>query len=64
MDKKLYQNSVYWALPENVRHAIDQAKKKSKHSDFCNRLNGLNDKITIYKILFYTRKTKHEELFD
>lgn len=31
-----YQNASYWALPENVRHAIDLSKKKSKHSDFCN----------------------------
>ena len=50
-----YQDKQYWALPENVRHAIDAAKKKSKHTDFYNRLKGLNDKITIYKILFYSR---------
>tara|TARA_B110000285_G_C14547076_1_gene347485 strand:+ start:149 stop:409 length:261 start_codon:yes stop_codon:yes gene_type:complete len=31
-----YQNSKYWALPENVRHAIDISKKKGKRSDFCN----------------------------
>jgi len=59
-----YQNAQYWALPENVRLAIDHAKKKSKHSDFCNRLKGLNDKIAIYKILFYAKKTKHQQLYD
>lgn len=55
-----YQNSSYWALPEHVRHAIDQAKKKSKHSEFYNRLSGLNDKILIYKLLFYSKAPKFE----
>ena len=31
-----YRNAAYWSLPENVRHAIDLSKKKSKRSDFCN----------------------------
>ena len=33
---RAYQDSKYWALPENVRHAIDISKKKSKRSDFYN----------------------------
>lgn len=44
-----YKNAAYWALPENVRHAIDISKKKSKHSAFYNRMNALNDKIAVYK---------------
>jgi hypothetical protein len=31
-----YQDAAYWSLPENVRHAIDLSKKKSKHTDFYN----------------------------
>jgi hypothetical protein len=27
-----YKTQAYWALPENVRHAIDVSKKKAKHS--------------------------------
>jgi hypothetical protein len=49
-----YKNSAYWALPENVRHAIDLSKKKSKHSDFYNKLSELNDKIKVYKKVFYS----------
>ena len=33
-----YKNDQYWALPENVRNAIDVAKMKSKHSEFYYRL--------------------------
>jgi hypothetical protein len=55
-----YKNEAYWALPENVRQAIDTAKKKSKHSDFYNRLRSLNDKIGVYKKIFYTKTPKYE----
>jgi hypothetical protein len=58
-----YKNSAYWALPENVRHAIDCARKKSKHSDFYNRLRSLNDKIGVYKKVFYTKTPKYEKVF-
>ena len=33
-----WRNAAYWRLPENVRHAIDVAKMKSKHSEFWYRL--------------------------
>ena len=33
-----YRDAGYWALPENVRSAIDMAKMKSKHSEFYYRL--------------------------
>jgi hypothetical protein len=58
-----YKNSSYWALPDNVRHAIDCARKKSKHSDFYNRLRSLNDKIGVYKKVFYTKTPKYEKVF-
>ena len=63
-DKTYYQDATYWSLPENVRHAIDLSKKKTKHSDFYNQLQGLNDKINLYKKVFYTNTTKHQKAFD
>lgn len=64
MEAKInYKNSAYWALPENVRHAIDCARKKSKHSDFYNRLRSLNDKIGVYKKVFYTKTPNYEKAF-
>ena len=55
-----YKNNSYWALPENVRHAIDLSKKKSRHSDFYSKLTSLNDKIGVYKKIFYTNAPKFE----
>ena len=37
-DPKQWRNAAYWRLPENVRHAIDVAKMKQKHSEFFYRL--------------------------
>jgi hypothetical protein len=39
------------------------AKKKSKHSDFYNRLRSLNDKIGVYKKIFYTKTPKYEQVY-
>jgi len=50
-----WKNEQYWALPENVRNAIDVAKMKKKHSDFYYRLRLLNDKIHIYTSIFYSK---------
>lgn len=55
-----YKNKAYWALPENVRNAIDLSKKKSKHSDFYYKMASLNDKIAVYKKIFYTSAPKYE----
>ena len=55
-----YKNKAYWALPENVRNAIDLSKKKSKHSDFYYKMASLNDKISVYKKIFYTSAPKYE----
>lgn len=61
--KANYKNSHYWSLPENVRQAIDTAKKNSKHSDFYGRLRSLNDKIGVYKTIFYTKAPAYERMF-
>ena len=42
-------------LPENVRHALEIRKSKTKHSEFYYTLRSLNDKIDLYTQLFYTR---------
>ena len=55
-----YKNAAYWALPENVRHAIDLSKKKSKHSDFYNKMSDVMEKIQVYKMIFYSNQPKHE----
>jgi len=52
---KYWRNKAYWRLPENVRHAIDVAKMKSKHSEFWYKLETLNDKIYIFRSIFYSR---------
>ena len=59
-DEEGYKNNAYWALPENVRHAIDLSKKKNKKSDFYSKLTSLNDKIGVYKKIFYTNAPKFE----
>ena len=59
-----YKDASYWKLPENVRHAIDLSKNKSNHTDFSMKLSALNDKITVYKKLFYTNTPKFVEKFN
>lgn len=51
-----YKNTAYWALPLNVRNAIDLAKSKEKQSEFSKRLEDLNDKIYIYNRVFNNRE--------
>ena len=46
------KNKAYWALPENIRHAIDVSRRKSKHTEFYGRLLELNDKIGVYQTVF------------
>lgn len=50
---KSYMTTQYWMLPKNVRTAIDNAKMKSQHSEFFYKLQDLNDKIVIYRSIFY-----------
>ena len=56
-----WKNDQYWALPENVRNAIDVAKMKKKHSDFYYKLRLLNDKIHIYTSIFYSKVPNYQK---
>jgi len=58
-----YKNDAYWALPPNVRNAIDIAKQKSTHSEFFYRLQNLNDKIFVYRGVFYGRIPSFQKSF-
>ena len=50
-----WKTKAYYKLPENVRNAIDIAKTKSKHSEFWYKLQTLNDKIYIYRSVYYSK---------
>jgi hypothetical protein len=50
-------------LPENVRNAIDLANMKSKHSSFYHRLETLNDKIFVFRDVFYGRVPAYQKTF-
>ena len=39
------------------------AKKKSKHSEFFYRLQTMNDKILIYRSMFYNKMPAHQKQF-
>ena len=55
-----WKNSQYWALPENVRAAIDVAKTKKKHSDFYYKLRLLNEKIHVFTDVFYGKMPNYQ----
>jgi hypothetical protein len=50
-----WQTEQFYALPENVQNAINNAKLKKKHTDFYYRLRLLNDKIHVFTKIFYNR---------
>lgn len=58
-----WQNENYWKLPENVRNAIDLANIKSKHTSFWYRLQTLNDKIFVFRSVFYGRMPSYQKAF-
>ena len=58
-----WKNEAYWRLPENVRHAIDVAKMKTKHSDFWYRLQTMNDKIYVYRSIYYGNMPQYQLSF-
>ena len=58
-----WQNDKYWKLPENVRNAIDLANIKSKHTAFWYRLQTLNDKIFVFRSVFYGRMPSYQKAF-
>ena len=50
-------------MPENVRHAVDMAESKAKHSEFWHRLDGMNDKLSVYKHLFYEKMPRYQKVW-
>ena len=62
--KHYWQTKGYWNLPEKARKAIDQAKLKSKHSDFWYRLQNVNDKILVFKEIYYEKEPRFEKHFN
>ena len=58
-----WRDEAYWRLPANVRHAVDVAKVKSKHSEFWYRLQALNDKIFVFRSIFYTKMPSYQRAF-
>jgi hypothetical protein len=58
-----YKTAQYWSLPENVRNAIDIAKMRSKHSEFFYKLQTLNDKIYVFRRIFYNRMPIYDKIF-
>lgn len=58
-----YKDGKYWALPEHVRNAIDIARAKTKHSDFYGSLRALNDKIKVYRLVFYGKDTNYDRTY-
>lgn len=57
------QNKQYIALPDNVKQAIDKAQSKAAHSDFYYRLQTLNDKIYVFRNVFYTKVPSYQKAF-
>ena len=58
-----YRTEKFWKLPENVRNAIELSKRKESHSDFYSALSTLNERILIFRILFYQKKPTQEEQY-
>ena len=58
-----WKTKAYYKLPENVRNAIDIAKTKSKHSEFYYKLQTLNDKIYIYRSVYYSKMPAYQRAF-
>ena len=54
-DDAPWKNKEYYRLPPNVRNAIDIAEMKKKHSSFFYKLETLNDKIFVFRELYYSK---------
>lgn len=50
-------------MPANVRHAVDVAYRKQEHSDFYYKLLNLNDKVLVFKNVFYSNMPAHQRQF-
>lgn len=62
-DDAHWKNKEYYRLPENVRNAIDIAEMKQKHTSFFNKLQTLNDKILVFRSVFYNRMPEYQRIF-
>ena len=62
-DNYLSKQPGFQRLPENVQNAMITARRKQKHSDFYNKLKHLNEKIEVYKSVFYKSRPKYERIF-
>ena len=60
---EIWRDANYWKLPENVRAAVDIANAKQFHTPFWHKLNAMNDKLFVYKSVFYTKMPAHEQVF-
>jgi hypothetical protein len=59
-----WKDHHYWALPENVRAAIDVANTKKKHSDFYYKLRLLNEKIHVFTDVFYNKMPNYQKFWE
>ena len=57
------RDQAYYSLPENVRNAIENGKMKAKHSEFYYRLKGLNEKISTYREIFYSKIPTYQQAY-
>ena len=62
-DDAPWKNKEYHRLPPNVQHAIDLAEIKKKHSAFFYKLETLNDKIFVFRELYYSKMPQHQRNF-
>lgn len=61
-----WKTQAYWKLPKNVRRAIDESKVNATldyRTNFSEKLDTLNEKINIYKSVFYSKKPSFEKVF-
>ena len=61
--EKPWQTPAYHKLSENRQKAIDNANEKAKHSEFYYKLQNLNDKIVVFRSMFYDKVPKHEKFY-
>lgn len=58
-----WKTEAYFRLPDNVKKAIDFAEMKSQHSQFWYKLQTLNDKIFVFRQMFYDKQPIYHKNF-
>lgn len=48
-------------LPESAQRAFLRRRAKQNHTDFFWKLKNLNDKISLYKGIFYSKRPKFQK---